>query len=83
MVRAELLQHLASHEGKEDIASLVEPIFSGTIAYRGLIPVDKMPKNLDGSLHRTINSPMMVRYSIHRVFGDAEHFFNSTVGRAR
>jgi len=58
MVRAEMLQRMAI-KGNPEIRSLIDPIFSGTIAYRGLIPVDKMPKAPDGGLHPTIKSPMM------------------------
>ncbi|KIJ41279.1 hypothetical protein M422DRAFT_75634 [Sphaerobolus stellatus SS14] len=59
MVRAEMLKHIASTKGNPDLLDLIDPFFSGTIAYRGLIPVDKMPKGPDGSPHRTIRSPMM------------------------
>ena len=63
MVRVEMLQSLASR-GRPELLDLRDPIFSGTIAYRGLIPVDKMPRSPDGAPHRTIKSPMMVCFQL-------------------
>ncbi|KAL6310424.1 FAD/NAD-P-binding domain-containing protein [Sparassis latifolia] len=37
---------------------LNEPVWTGTIAYRGLIPVDRLVQK-DGSGHRTVETPMM------------------------
>lgn len=59
-IRAEMLRSLASKTGRREILEAVEPSFSGTIAYRGLIPVNNMPLNAEGKPHRTIQSPMMV-----------------------
>lgn len=60
MVRAKMYQNLAIKTGKTEFLDAIEPVFSGTIAYRGLIPVENMPINVDGNPHRTIHSPMMV-----------------------
>lgn len=56
-VRSQMLQDLARHEQPE-LANFIEPIWSGTIAYRGLIPVEKLVKG--DTKHRTIDTPMMV-----------------------
>ncbi|GJJ12598.1 hypothetical protein Clacol_006841 [Clathrus columnatus] len=59
MVRAEMFRGLAEKTGQNEYLEVIEPIFSGTIAYRGLIPVHDMPTYTDGKPHRTIQSPMM------------------------
>lgn len=56
-VRAQIFQDLARNEQPE-LADFIEPIWSGTIAYRGLIPVEKLVN------HRTIDTPMMVSFLI-------------------
>jgi salicylate hydroxylase len=59
LVRAQMLKQLAEN-GHPEFLDLVQPIFSGTTAYRGLIPVEKLPKDEQGHLHRTVQTPMMV-----------------------
>ncbi|KAI8992893.1 FAD/NAD-P-binding domain-containing protein [Trametes punicea] len=58
VVRRQMLEdHVYEHGGKPELLDLIEPIWSGTIAYRGLVPVDRL-KGKDGE-HRTIRTPMM------------------------
>ena len=58
-IRAQLLREMAEN-GQPGLLDFIDPIFSGTIAYRGLIPVKKVPKDEQGRSHRTIEFPMMV-----------------------
>ncbi|THH19975.1 hypothetical protein EW146_g1292 [Bondarzewia mesenterica] len=59
-------------EGREEWAECSQPVFSGTVAYRGLVPVERL--TVGGRVHRTVESPMMycgknkhvVSYSIAR-----------------
>lgn len=39
----------------------IKPKWTGTIAYRGLVDVDKL-KRADGEEHRAIKNPMMVNW---------------------
>ncbi|KAI0821662.1 FAD/NAD-P-binding domain-containing protein [Trametes gibbosa] len=59
VVRKQMLEdHVRQHSGDSRLLDHVEPVWSGSIAYRGLIPVDRLvPQN--GVEHRTIRSPMM------------------------
>ncbi|PIL36260.1 hypothetical protein GSI_01922 [Ganoderma sinense ZZ0214-1] len=66
IVRKQLLEDLVHKRGGDPrLLTHIEPVWSGTIAYRGLIPVERL-RNADGTEHRTIRSPMMhvVSYSI-------------------
>ncbi|RPD59761.1 FAD/NAD(P)-binding domain-containing protein [Lentinus tigrinus ALCF2SS1-6] len=62
-----LTDHVRKHGGDPKLLNHIEPVWSGTTAYRGLIPVHRLVKP-DGRKHRTIDSPMMdkhvVSYSI-------------------
>ena len=72
VVRKQLLEnHVHKRGGDPRLLTHIEPIWSGTIAYRGLIPVERL-RNADGTEHRTIQSPMMVRASL----GDGEYADN-------
>ncbi|THH03536.1 hypothetical protein EW146_g10419 [Bondarzewia mesenterica] len=59
-------------KGAEEWAECSQPVFSGTVAYRGLVPVERL--TVGGRVHRTVESPMMycgknkhvVSYSIAR-----------------
>ena len=63
VVRKQLLEdHVHKGGGDPQLQSYIEPVWSGTIAYRGLIPVKRV-RNADGTEHRAIRSPMMVRAS--------------------
>lgn len=59
LVRAEMYRNLATKTGKTEFLNAIEPVFSGSMAYRGLIPVENMPRDAEGNPHRTIHSPMM------------------------
>ncbi|EED84531.1 predicted protein, partial [Postia placenta Mad-698-R] len=69
-VRRQMLKEKAQ-AGQADLLRLIEPVWTGTIAYRGLIPVHRLIR-ADGQEHRTIQTPMMssaqhvVSYSISR-----------------
>ena len=54
--------------GDPALLNLVEPVWTGTIAYRGLIPVERL--KTPSEEHRTIKSPMMV----------CRQFFSATRG---
>ena len=67
VVRKQLLEDYVHKRGGDPrLLQHVEPVWSGTIAYRGLIPVERLRK-ADGTEHRTIRSPMMVRASMRRL----------------
>ncbi|TFK68678.1 FAD/NAD-P-binding domain-containing protein [Pluteus cervinus] len=58
-VRGQLFREEAHRRNDTALLDYVHPVWTGTIAYRGLIPVDEIPLNIDGSKHRTITTPMM------------------------
>ncbi|KAJ6596645.1 FAD/NAD(P)-binding domain-containing protein [Mycena sp. CBHHK59/15] len=58
IVRTQMLWTKAKDEERPDLLDLIEPKWTGTIAYRGLIPSGNLP-NTDGTQHRTLLSPMM------------------------
>lgn len=60
VIRGQMFRELAEERGHPELLNYIEPIWTGTIAYRGLIPVDDLPRSADGTPHRTIVSPMMV-----------------------
>ncbi|KII92414.1 hypothetical protein PLICRDRAFT_103799 [Plicaturopsis crispa FD-325 SS-3] len=53
LVRTLMLESKAA-EGSPELLDYIEPRWTGTIAYRGLIPADKFSRN-----HRTLSNPMM------------------------
>ncbi|KAJ3999660.1 FAD/NAD-P-binding domain-containing protein [Lentinula boryana] len=67
--RAQLLKEAADRSGDVTLLKFIDPVWTGTIAYRGLIPVERLPPS-----HRSIANPMMycgkskhvVSYSISR-----------------
>lgn len=60
VVRRQLLEsHVREGGGDPRLLDHIEPVWSGSLAYRGLIPVGQMIRE-DGVEHRTIQSPMMV-----------------------
>ena len=61
VVRKQLFEDLVSKGHKDDLCPF-EPRFSGTIAYRGLIPAQSIPFNADGSVHNVLQRPTMVCY---------------------
>ncbi|TBU25153.1 FAD/NAD(P)-binding domain-containing protein [Dichomitus squalens] len=59
VIRKQLLEdHVYKQGGDPRLLEHIEPIWSGMVAYRGLIPVERL-KKADGTEHRTIRSPMM------------------------
>lgn len=60
VVRKQMLEdYVREGGGNPCLLDHIEPVWSGSIAYRGLIPVGQMVRE-DGVEHRTIQSPMMV-----------------------
>ncbi|KAH9931165.1 FAD/NAD(P)-binding domain-containing protein [Epithele typhae] len=57
-VRKQMLEDSVRAGGDRTLLELVDPVWSGTVAYRGLIPVEKL-RSAHGTEHRTIQSPMM------------------------
>ncbi|KAJ7268769.1 FAD/NAD-P-binding domain-containing protein [Mycena haematopus] len=57
-VRAQMLRAKAAENAQPDLLALIEPKWTGTIAYRGLIPAMDLP-SADGMKHRTLSTPMM------------------------
>ncbi|KAI0769448.1 FAD/NAD-P-binding domain-containing protein [Trametes elegans] len=59
IVRAQILQNLVRDQGGDPaLLDHIEPVWSGTVAYRGLLPVERLSKT-DGGVHRTLEYPMM------------------------
>ncbi|KAJ6594118.1 FAD/NAD-P-binding domain-containing protein [Mycena capillaripes] len=58
VVRAQMLRTKAAEDAQPGLLGLIEPKWTGTIAYRGLIPSTELP-NVDGERHRTLGTPMM------------------------
>ncbi|KAL1749297.1 hypothetical protein HDZ31DRAFT_59581 [Schizophyllum fasciatum] len=54
-VRREFLPRLAENLNKPEYNDSIEPVFSGSCAYRGLIPREKLEKRWPG--HPTLNRP--------------------------
>ncbi|KAJ3989844.1 FAD/NAD-P-binding domain-containing protein [Lentinula detonsa] len=67
--RAQLFKEAAERSGDVTLLKFIDPVWTGTIAYRGLIPVERLPPS-----HRSIANPIMycgkskhvVSYSISR-----------------
>ncbi|KAH8119270.1 FAD/NAD-binding domain-containing protein [Phellopilus nigrolimitatus] len=57
-IRRQLFESMAQERG-DDFRIFIEPVWTGTTAYRGLIPADRVPKLKDGSLHSVLQRPMM------------------------
>ncbi|KAJ6587124.1 FAD/NAD-P-binding domain-containing protein [Mycena vulgaris] len=58
IVRQQMLRTKAAEDGQPSLLALIEPRWTGTIAYRGLIPSTELP-SVDGAMHRTLATPMM------------------------
>ncbi|KAI0674871.1 FAD/NAD-P-binding domain-containing protein [Trametes maxima] len=59
VVRKQMYEdHVWGHGGKHHLLDHIEPVWSGSIAYRGLIPVKRLIGSR-GEEHRTIRNPMM------------------------
>ncbi|KAI0745659.1 FAD/NAD(P)-binding domain-containing protein [Earliella scabrosa] len=58
-IRKQMLEeHVHKRGGDPELLQHIDPVWTGTIAYRGLIPVERLIKP-NGKKHRTIDSPMM------------------------
>lgn len=55
-IRAQLFKEVSERSGDTQFSKFIDPVWTGTIAYRGLIPVERLPP-----FHRSITEPMMVR----------------------
>ncbi|KIM45203.1 hypothetical protein M413DRAFT_441883 [Hebeloma cylindrosporum] len=58
-IRAQLYSAAAKMHEDPSLLRYIHPVWTGTIAYRGLIPVQDIPRGKDGSVHRTVVAPMM------------------------
>ncbi|KAF8160844.1 FAD/NAD-P-binding domain-containing protein, partial [Crassisporium funariophilum] len=58
-IRAQMYREMAEKEGDPRLLHYIDPIWTGTMAYRGLIRAEDIPRSKDGLLHRTIQTPMM------------------------
>jgi len=65
-VRAQLYSAAAKRYEDPSLLRYIYPVWTGTIAYRGLIRVQDIPRGKDGSTHRTVVAPMMVFVQIYR-----------------
>lgn len=63
VVRQNMLQEKISN-GDTGLFQFLDPVQSGAIVYRGLIPVERLTKS-DGTRHRAIEAPTMVRRVTH------------------
>lgn len=59
MIRKQMFETMTD-KGHPELLRYVDPVWSGTIAYRCLIPYDEVPKAKGGGPHRSIKTPMMV-----------------------
>ncbi|KJA20765.1 hypothetical protein HYPSUDRAFT_141882 [Hypholoma sublateritium FD-334 SS-4] len=58
-VRAQMYAEAAEAAGDFTLMRHVEPVWTGTMAYRGLIRAQDVPRNEDGMAHRAFAAPMM------------------------
>lgn len=80
-VRKEMFQQLAN-QGQPDMLKYIEPVWTGEIVYRGLIPSENVPLNA-GQKHRILTRSTLVsrcRLCVpHLIHSD----FNSFVGTTK
>jgi salicylate hydroxylase len=69
-IREQMYKAKAKEMGNLKLLKHIKPLWTGTIAYRGLVDVEKLRK-MGGEGHRAIKDPMMVRlpllYSVLRL----------------
>ncbi|PPQ62949.1 hypothetical protein CVT24_006189 [Panaeolus cyanescens] len=58
-VREQMYHEYALSRRDDSFLKFAQPVWTGITAYRGLIKVGDIPRGSDGSLHRTIKTPMM------------------------
>lgn len=56
VIRAQMLRDRAKENNDGSLLDLIDPVWSGTIAYRGLIPAERLNEE-----HRALGAPMMVQ----------------------
>ncbi|KAL4266019.1 FAD/NAD(P)-binding domain superfamily protein [Pleurotus pulmonarius] len=54
VIRAQMLRDKAQENNDRGLLDLIDPVWSGTIAYRGLIPAERLNED-----HRALGAPMM------------------------
>jgi len=59
-IRAQVYGQTAQLKHDPGLLDYIQPIWTGTMAYRGLIDVEAIPKTANGTLHRAIQNPIMV-----------------------
>lgn len=82
-VRKQMFEEKVAATGQKALLRYIDPVWTGTMAYRGLIPVDHL-RARHGGEHRTVETPMMVHLN-HRPFVGHELSRSrySTAARAR
>lgn len=60
VVRKQLLEELSDKRDRQ-LRGFIDPVFTGTMAYRALMPVELLPKHKDDAPHPSSLRPMMVR----------------------
>lgn len=63
-VRVQMYAEAAEAAGDFTLMRHIEPVWTGTMAYRGLIRTQDVPRNEDGMAHRAIAAPMMVLHAL-------------------
>ncbi|PPQ77194.1 hypothetical protein CVT25_011040 [Psilocybe cyanescens] len=65
-IRSQMFRETAETNQDPSFLRFIPPVWTGTMAYRGLIRAQDIPLAKDGSFHRTIDEPIMhvVSYSI-------------------
>ncbi|KAF4621078.1 hypothetical protein D9613_000381 [Agrocybe pediades] len=58
-IRTQMYERAARLKHDSGLLGYIHPIWTGTMAYRGLIDVNVIPKGKDGTLHRAIRDPIM------------------------
>lgn len=58
-VRRRMYEHEATHQGNTELLKYVEPVFSGSVMYRTLLPAELLT-NDDGTKHPAMCAPKMV-----------------------
>ncbi|KAL0956347.1 hypothetical protein HGRIS_002497 [Hohenbuehelia grisea] len=56
-IRGHMYQTKAKQMKDQSLLSFIEPFWSGTVAYRGLFPTEKLARS--GTSHRALDAPMM------------------------
>lgn len=79
-IRRQVYMKLAEED--PSFSKFMDPVFSGTIAYRGLISSERMPLSSEGSQHDALQRPMMVGTKTCS-YQEYTNIFSSTVERTK